>query len=363
MAVSMIGASSNPKKGSKSGSGEDASETLPDENPILEQQLMSELPVEAASAPFPIKRLALYASGIVVLLVALYTITPILTNVSSGTQNATKFGSTVSAKLSNHEQNFSIGLQKNSTKMQGISITTKTNLNLTQKFEVAYSGAANVSLKENFLNLAINLPFTMLFTKDGNDSRLDVSINLAALKIGGSRGPQTSLYNSIATFSFFEISNVSYLCTDGILYSSNYTCQKMMQSKSPSGSNLTNMDMLFDSFSIINDTARTSPYNGNQCTPLNERFSIGRQKLASMLSIIPGISNEQASGLTASGDFEACISYVYQVPLNISLEAHIINQTTNTSINVAMKEISLNSTVQATYVTSLPGPLQNSISS
>ncbi len=291
---------------------------------------------------------------------------------------------TSAAELNAQEQAFSNAITMNKTDAPAILAMISNSLNATNPIQVTYNGTFSISFDAAFTNLTYQLPFNAKFSKYGNDSRVDLYGRLVSTLFGLSQGSFMS--NSSASISIFRLSGDSYTCFSGMhlpSLSNNTWCKETSPGNTVNMSNGTQYKILgqaqnplpvlnssyLDTFLYsLNETSSNvseASYNGSPCAFLDNKFSANLRNIMSTLTSgwnLQGLQQPASPNMNstkASGEMSMCLSYSHHIPLNMTINMHITNMTSELGFGFDINETSISNQVQPTYVDSLPGPIIN----
>ena len=233
-------------------------------------------------------------------------------------------------------------------------------VNSSNELNVSYSGSAALSLSGlSSLGLAITLPLNITYSKYGKDFVLRVHT-------GGVTGISSGINES-----YYTINGTSYECSSSLPTSgsANVTCTKSDLSSSPLGaisslSNSSKAKAISQHVEFSNSTLNQSSYNGIGCSLFSTYMQLSNlssgSKLAGSSSLPISIANSSIKGrLSTCIDDQNSLPLTLQLNMNVSSVSSGVGVLPNSSVKLAMHEVSMSDSVSAAYVTVLPGPVVN----
>jgi hypothetical protein len=212
-------------------------------------------------------------------------------------------------------------------------------VNATPEFTVNYSGEAVINITSALSGSeSMTLPVIYKFQKYNNDSRTDIAIQ------------DVPFLGSLAVSSF-HINGKNYTCMQGGGAfggggAGGITCTQIQQQQQTSAA--FNTSGLSKALTMsVNSTGQES-FKGQACSKASGAIKYTQPQLVSGFS-------QQSQSESLNGTFNACFSNEYFVPLTVS--AHFAGA--NYSVTFHMNETAISATASKSYVTVLPGPVEN----
>ncbi len=215
-------------------------------------------------------------------------------------------------------------------------------MNTTPQLNVTYSGQVSFKSSGGAMGgLQLNMPLSMVYEKDGNNYRVNLSLS------------QIPVFGEIAAAEM-RVNGTSYVCvgkmqsTLGSLSNNSSATGPSCQTLNSTGSmfNITNLTRDMNANFILLSTSQGS-VAGAACTIAKWNFTTNPSGLSAMQDI------QQINISKSTGSVSGCFSDDYYIPLSLNLTS----TSSNSTIYITLQATAVNTNPSAQFTGELPGPV------